>query len=182
MLKREIDLFLGYIRLRQIPKGAGNEMVSRFFCACLAMETINSHNINLKLSLMKKQTKKKGKAVALSLAMAAALSLPLDALGQGLFGEGSDSGGNQGLLGRGPRGTTEGTFTHQTFGNDYDGTFTHQTFGNNHEGNFTHQTFGNGAPVGGGLFILLSAGIGYAATKRKKQNKKNQQNKRNQIN
>ena len=31
MLKREIDLFLGYIGLRQIPKGAGNEKVSRFF-------------------------------------------------------------------------------------------------------------------------------------------------------
>ena len=131
---------------------------------------------------MKKQTKKKGKAVALSLTMAAALSLPLGALGQGLFGEAGDSGGKQGMLGRGNRSTTEGTFTHQTFGNNYDGTFTHQTFGNNYEGNFTHQTFGNGVPVGGGLFILLSAGIGYAATKRKKQNKKNQQNKRNQIN
>lgn len=68
---------------------------------------------------------------------------------------------------RGNRSTTEGTFTHQTFGNDYDGTFTHQTFGNNQDGNFTHQTFGNGAPVGGGLFILLSAGLGYAATKKK---------------
>lgn len=31
MFKRETDLFLGYIRLRQIPKGAGNEEVSRFF-------------------------------------------------------------------------------------------------------------------------------------------------------
>ena len=31
MLKRETDLFLGYIGLRQTPKGAGNEMVSRFF-------------------------------------------------------------------------------------------------------------------------------------------------------
>ena len=131
---------------------------------------------------MKKQTKKKGKAVALSLAMAAALSLPLGALGQGLFGEAGDSGGVQGLLDRGNRGTTEGTFTHQTFGNDYDGTFTHQTFGNNHEGNFTHQTFGNDTPIGSGLLILLSAGMGYAAMKRKKQNKKNQQNKRNQIN
>lgn len=130
---------------------------------------------------MKKQTKKRGKAVALSLAMATALSLPFGALGQGLFGEVGDSGGDHGLLGRGNRGTTEGTFTHQTFGNDYDGTFMHQTFGNNHEGNFTHQTFGNNTPVGSGLFILLSAGMGYAATKRKK-NKKNQQNKKNQIN
>ncbi len=117
---------------------------------------------------MKKQTNKKGKAVALSLAMATALSLPFGALGQGLFGEVGDSGGDHGLLGRGNRGTTEGTFMHQTFGN-------------NHEGNFTHQTFGNNTPVGSGLFILLSAGVGYAATKRKK-NKKNQQNKKNQIN
>ena len=131
---------------------------------------------------MKKQTKKRRKAVALSLAMAAALSLPLGALGQGLFGEAGDSGGDQGLLRRGDRGSTEGIFTHQTFGNDYEGTFMHQTFGINHEGNFTHQTFGNDTPIGSGLLILLSAGIGYAAMKRKKQDKKNQQNKRNQIN
>ena len=130
-------------------------------------------------SLMKKQTKKRGKAVALSLAMAAAMSLPLGVLGQGLFEETGDSRGSQGLLGRGNRGTTEGTFTHQTFGNDYDGTFTHQTFGNNQDGNFTHQTFGNGVPVGSGMLILLSAGLGYAASKRK-MNKKNQQ-KKNQI-
>ena len=130
---------------------------------------------------MKKQTNKRGKAVALSLAMATALSLPFGALGQGLFGEVGDSGGDHGLLGRGNRGTMEGTFTHQTFGNDYDGTFMHQTFGNNHEGNFTHQTFGNGVPVGSGMLILLSAGLGYAAAKRKHQNKKNQQVKKNQT-
>ncbi len=131
---------------------------------------------------MKQQIKKRRKTFVLSLAMAAAMSLPLGALGQGLFGDVSDSEVGHGLLGKGNRNGSEGIFTHQTFGNDYDGTFTHQTFGNNQEGNFTHQTFGNGVPVGGGLFILLSAGIGYAATKRKKQDKKNQQNKRNQIN
>ena len=118
---------------------------------------------------MKQQIKKRRKTFVLSLAMAAALSLPMGALGQGLFGQGSDSRGDQGVLGRGNRGTTEGTFTHQTFGNDYDG-------------NFTHQTFGNNTPTGSGLLILLSAVMGYAATKRKRQNKKNQQNKRNQIN
>ena len=32
---REIDLFLVYIGLRQIPQAAGNETVSRFFCVCL---------------------------------------------------------------------------------------------------------------------------------------------------
>ena len=115
---------------------------------------------------MKKLTKKRGKAVALSVAMAAALSLPFGALGQGSFGEAGDSGGDHGLLGKGNRGTAEGVFTHQTFGNDY-------------EGNFTHQTFGNSTPTGSGLLILLSAGLGYAASKRK-MNKKNQQ-KKNQI-
>jgi len=131
---------------------------------------------------MKKQTNTRGKAVALSLMMAAAISLPLGALGQGLFGDVSDSEVGHGLLGKGNRNGSEGIFTHQTFGNDYDGTFTHQTFGNNQEGNFTHQTFGNSTPTGSGLLILLSVGVGYAATKRKKQDKKNQQNKKNQIN
>ena len=42
-LRREIDLFLGDIRLRQIPKGAGNETVSRFFCACLETGTNQSN-------------------------------------------------------------------------------------------------------------------------------------------
>jgi hypothetical protein len=128
---------------------------------------------------MKKLTKKRGKAVALSVAMAAALSLPFGALGQGLFGEAGDSGGDHGLLGKGNSGTAEGVFTHQTFGNYYEGSFTHQTFGNDYNGNFTHQTFGNSTPTGSGLLILLSAGLGYAASKRK-MNKKNQQ-KKNQI-
>ena len=155
---------------------------------------------------MKKQTKKRGKAIALSLAMAAALSLPMGAWGQGLFFWSGDSEDEQellergelGLLGRSNRGNMESYFTHQSFGNDHSGLFTHQTFGNdgsNNMGFFTHQTFGNDqsgsfthqnfgtdAPTGSGMLILLSAGIGYAATKRKKQNKKNQQNKRNQFN
>lgn len=116
--------------------------------------------------------RRRTKAIAFSMMMTASLSLPLGALGQchGLFGETGDSEGSHGLLGRGTPGTTEGTFTHQTFGNDYDGTFMHQTFGNNHEGNFTHQTFGNNTPVGSGLLILFSAGVGYAASKRKKNN------------
>ena len=46
MFKRETDLFLGYIRLRQIPKGAGNETVSRFFCACLEKGTIHQTSNN----------------------------------------------------------------------------------------------------------------------------------------
>lgn len=139
---------------------------------------------------MKKQTKKRKKnsLLVLPLLLVAGLLLPIGAFAQdGLFDRGlSDEAyygfGGSGLLRDGDRGSTEATFAHQTFGNDYEGTFTHQTFGMNHEGNFTHQTFGNDTPVGSGLLILLSAGMGYAAMKRKKQNKKNQQNKRNQIN
>ncbi len=68
-----------------------------------------------------------------------------------------------------------GNFTHQSFGSDFGGLFNHQSFGSNYEGNFTHQSFGDSAPLGSGLFVLLSAGMGYAAWKRKKQqiNKKN---------
>ena len=124
---------------------------------------------------MKKQTKKRKKSSLLvfPLLVAAGLLLPVGASAQdGLFDRGlSDEAyygfGGSGLLGDGDRGKSDATFTHQTFGNDYDGTFTHQTFGMNHEGNFTHQIFGNNTPTGSGLLILLSAGLGYAATKRK---------------
>ena len=43
MRKPETDLFLGNVGLRQIPKGAGNETVSRFFCACLEKGTNQSN-------------------------------------------------------------------------------------------------------------------------------------------
>lgn len=62
-----------------------------------------------------------------------------------------------------------GSFTHQSFGSNYTGDFTHQSFGSDYEGNFTHQSFGTDAPVGSGLLILLTAGVGYAVMKRKKQ-------------
>ena len=62
-----------------------------------------------------------------------------------------------------------GDFTHQSFGSDYTGDFTHQSFGSDYEGNFTHQSFGDPAPLGGGLFVLFTTGLGYAAWKRKKQ-------------
>ena len=42
-LRREIDLFLEDVGLRQIPIGAGNEEVSRFFCACLEIGTSQSN-------------------------------------------------------------------------------------------------------------------------------------------
>ena len=110
--------------------------------------------------------KSKVKTVALSLVIAASMSLPLDASAQsGMFQQCAYES-DQGLLGRGPRSSA-------------DGNFSHQTFGSNHEGNFTHQTFGN-APLGGGWFILISAGVGYATLKRKKQIKNSvKQNKSN---
>ena len=119
------------------------------------------------------KTKKRQKAARLAMALTAMSLLPIGAFAQdGLFDRGlSDEAyygfGGSGLLRDGDRGSTEATFAHQTFGNDYEGTFTHQTFGMNHEGNFTHQTFGNDTPIGSGLLILLSAGMGYAAMKRK---------------
>ena len=80
---------------------------------------------------------------------------------------------------RGESGTFSGAFTHQSFGSDYEGVFSHQSFGSDYEGGFIHQSFGGEAPLGSGLLVLLSAGMGYSASKRK-MNKKNQQ-KKNQI-
>lgn len=62
-----------------------------------------------------------------------------------------------------------GGFTHQSFGTDYTGNFTHQSFGSDYEGNFIHQSFGDSVPLGGGIVVLFTAGLGYAAMKRKKQ-------------
>ena len=104
---------------------------------------------------MEKKTKR-GKAVALSLAMAAALSLPLgaSAQGQGLFG-GDAGGGGYPLLGKGGGGAGVES---PSFG--------HQAFGANQEGGFTHQSFTS--PTGSGLLVLLAAGMGYAAAKKRK--------------
>ena len=88
------------------------------------------------------------------------LSLPLGALGQnGKFTHqsfGSDY---------------EGNFGHQSFGSDNsnNGLFTHQSFGSDYQGDFGHQSFGNPVPIGSGLLVLIAAGLGYATSKRKKQ-------------
>ena len=65
----------------------------------------------------------------------------------------------------------EGVFGHQSFGSDNsdNGLFTHQSFGSDYQGDFGHQSFGYPVPIGSGLFVLLSAGMGYASWKRKKQ-------------
>ena len=69
----------------------------------------------------------------------------------------------------------EGLFSHQSFGSSYEGLFSHQSFGSDYEGDFIHQSFGDSASLGGGLFVLLMASLGYAAWKRKQQqiNKEN---------
>ena len=109
--------------------------------------------------MRKIETKKNWKTVALLLA----LSLPFVALAQG------------GLFQRGEEPLRSGraaTLTNQGFGNPMNGNdVTNQTFGNPTDGvNVTNQTFG--APLGSGLFILLLASAGYAATKSNKRNNK----------
>ena len=104
------------------------------------------------------KTKKKLKV----LAMVMALSIPMAATAQGgLFQRGEEPLRNDGAA----------TLTNQGFGNSMSGSdVTNQTFGNPTEGvNVTNQTFG--APLGGGLFTLLLASVGYAATKSNKRNK-----------
>ena len=118
------------------------------------METINSHSINLKLSLMKKQTKKKGKAVALSLAMATAISLPLVASAQeGLF----------------QRGVSDETCSSAVNEKETSGMFGYRN--TQTTGVINNQVFGQSVPIGSGVLILLAAGAGYAALKRKEDEK-----------
>ena len=69
------------------------------------------------------------------------------------------NGSTNGMMGR-SEGAVGGYFTGQGFGTT--------------NGNITGQTFG--APLGSGLFLLLTAGIGYSAIKSKK-TKRNQNRK-----
>lgn len=113
------------------------------------------------------------KTLVLSAALAAVLLLPVKARAQDSFQNqsfGSSSGGfsNQGF------GTSGGgSFGNQSFGSSGGGSFGNQTFGvvDHSDGNFNNQTFGNQpeAPLGGGLLIMLAAGIGYAVLKKKEQ-------------
>ena len=105
------------------------------------------------------KTKKKLKM----LAMAMALSIPMAATAQGgLFQRGEEP----------TRSNAAAALTNQGFGNPLNGSdVTNQTFGHPTEGaNVTNQTFG--APLGSGLFILLLAGAGYAATNKQKKQQK----------
>ena len=92
--------------------------------------------------------------MALSLAMAAALSLPLVASAQeGLFQHGvSDE-------------------VYYSFGNSKDNTGFLGNRSTQTTGVINNQIFGQPVPLGSGFVILLAAGAGYAALKRKEEEK-----------
>lgn len=111
-----------------------------------------------------KKNKLKKKALVLLAAIAVMLLLPqhLSAQNGGLFGFGnsSETTENAGVMGRG---ATDGGYniTTQQFGSDENGGY-----------NITTQQFGQETPVGSGFAILVMAGAGYAALKRKQKNQK----------
>jgi len=120
-----------------------------------------------------KNTKRKLKTMALMVAMAVGVLLPTALSAQDGFqnqGFGSSSGGfmNQGF----GSASGSGSFSNQGFGATSNGGFTNQSFGHmsESEGNFTNQTFGGQreAPLGSGILIMVAAGAGYAALKRKR--------------
>ena len=135
------------------------------------------------------------KILALGLLLAA-LALPFGAKAQnGLFSHQAFGDDNTGSFTHQAFGDFfMGDFTHQAFGDPtggssgstgsgYGGLFSHQGFGDSglsgggYTGGFTHQGFGDTeAPLGGGSLILLSAAMGYAALKRRKNNKSNKKN------
>lgn len=126
------------------------------------------------------QTMKKFKMKPKVLLVMAVLSLlPVGMSAQdGLFRRGVvvdeanyGNGSTNGMMGR-SEGAVGGYFTGQGFGAT-SGDLTGQGFGVTN-GNITGQTFG--APLGSGLFFLLTAGIGYSALKSKK-TKQNQNRK-----
>lgn len=114
---------------------------------------------------MKKRTIRR--AMALSVAMAALLALPMIAFAQasrnthgGMFGTNSAQTENKGLMksnGIVRSGTDENPFGNQAFGAT-DGGVNFEAFDEPY-----HE-----APVGAGIAILLGAGLGYAAFKRRK--------------
>ena len=111
--------------------------------------------------------KTRKKTIVFSILVAVGMLLPASLSAQdqqgsrpgGLFGENTTSTSN-GLMNRSAS-TVGGNFTGQGFGAT--------------NGNITGQTFG--APLGGGLFVLLAAGVGYATMKSKKTQKQNQNRK-----
>ncbi|MBR6847777.1 MAG: hypothetical protein IKM74_06575 [Bacteroidales bacterium] len=112
-----------------------------------------------------KKNKLKKKALVLLAAIAVMLLLPqhLSAQDGGLFGLGTSSEAteNAGVMGRGSSGNGGYNITTQQFGSDENGGY-----------NITTQQFGQETPIGSGFAILVMAGAGYAALKRKQKNQK----------
>ena len=148
---------------------------SRAFSLCFRV--IDDYHVALGACRKHKgQTMKKFKMKPKVLLAMAVLSLsPVDMSAQeGMFRRGvadevnCGNGNINGLMGR-SEGAVGGYFTGQGFGVT-NGNITGQGFGVTN-GNITGQTFG--APLGSGVFLLLTAGIGYSALKSKKnQNRK----------
>ena len=97
---------------------------------------------------MKKQTKKKGKALVLSLAMLVALPIGASAQ-EGLFNRGLS---DEDYYGFGGTEKTTGVFGDR---------------GVQTTGIIDNQIFGQDVPLGSGIIVLLAAGMGYAALRRK---------------
>ena len=109
-----------------------------------------------------RKEKQKLKSVTVSLALMAVMLCPMTVTAQydgnrGLFGRGNevDAAPNRSLLN--PSGS--------------DG-ITLQGFGENQDG-ITLQNFGEEAPLGSGWLVLMGAGLGYAALKKRKTTKTN---------
>ena len=155
--------------------GMSNSFDSRAFSLCFWV--IDDYHVAWGVCRKHKgQTMKKFKMKPKVLLAMAVLSLsPVDMSAQeGMFRRGvadeanSGNGNTNGLMGR-SEGAVGGYFTGQGFGAT-NGNLTGQGFGVTN-GNITGQTFG--APLGSGVFLLLTAGIGYSALKSKKnQNRK----------
>ena len=97
--------------------------------------------------------KRKLKTMALMVVMAAGLLLPTTVSAQGLFNSSFGHSGGSGV-------------SNGAFGNSGSTEVTNESFGTN-SGDVNNQNFGK-APLGSGLLIMLAAGAGYAALKRKK--------------
>ena len=108
-----------------------------------------------------KNTKRKLKTIALMVAMAAGLMLPRTVSAQDLF---SGNPINNQIFGA----SNSGGIDNQIFGASNAGSIDNQTFGASNEGNITNQTFGNKLPLGSGILIMVAAGAGYAAIKRRR--------------
>ena len=108
-----------------------------------------------------KNTTRKLKTMALMVSMAVGVLLPRTVGAQDLF---SGNPINNQTFGA----SNAGGIDNQIFGASNSGNIDNQVFGATNTGNITNQTFGNKLPLSSGILIMVAAGAGYAALKRKK--------------